>query len=74
MEKLNVGTKLNNGATVMVYDEVSNRMLCDWNGKYVVWNHVGNKNAEFGHYFEDNLKKAVEAFGYNMGFTYWEEV
>jgi len=49
--------KLKNGARVLI--QCGDKVLCHWNGKWVVWTIDYEGNTFWGHYF-DNGNDAVE--------------
>ena len=70
-----VGNKTANGATIISACEINSKVLCFWQGKFVVWTYnISTRNCECGHYFERDFKSASEAFEFNRGKKYWENV
>ncbi len=57
-EKLRMGEKLKNGATLIAKD--GERVLCMWRKEYIIWTIDKEGNTFWGHYFPETAWK--EAF------------
>lgn len=70
-----IGTTIKNGAMVIAYDIENSRVLCLFNGEFVVWGYYNptTKIVEYGHYFMDNLEEAIHALNFNRTNKYWSK-
>jgi hypothetical protein len=75
MSKVELGTKLKNGATVIAYDEANDRVLCHFQSSFVVWGYINVTSLYvcYGYYYGQDLDGAIEAFNRNKVNDYWEK-